>query len=87
MVLGSGGHAKMCIEILYKQDNYELRGKIVEKYIKYINEKKPWETGDKNAVANARELVDQVAELLTPFLPETSEKIIKGEPGTLFPRL
>jgi methionyl-tRNA synthetase len=54
---------------------------------KYINEKKPWETGDKNAVANARELVDQVAELLKPFLPETSEKIIKGEPGTLFPRL
>ena len=54
---------------------------------KYINEKKPWETGDKNAVANARELVDQVSELLKPFLPETSEKIIKGEPGTLFPRL
>ena len=54
---------------------------------KYINEKKTWETGDKNAVANARELVDQVAELLKPFLPETAEKIIKGEPGTLFPRL
>ncbi len=65
----------------------ETLWELISRGDKYINEKKPWETGDKNAVANARELVDQVAELLKPFLPETAEKIIKGEPGTLFPRL
>ncbi len=50
---------------------------------KYINEKKPW---DKNldeavrqqAIFNSVAILDNVAALLNPFLPETSEKITKS---------
>ena len=32
VILGSGGHAKMCIEILKNLSNYKIRGTIVENY-------------------------------------------------------
>lgn len=32
VVLGTGGHAKMCIESIKKQKKYKLRGNIVERY-------------------------------------------------------
>lgn len=48
----------------------------------YINENKPWELNDKpeefiKVLANSTELVIAVAELLSPFIPQTSEKILK----------
>jgi len=43
---------------------------------KYINDKKPWETKDKDAISNAVLVLKGVASLLKPFLPETAEKIL-----------
>lgn len=69
---------------------------------KYINENKPWSVGDKEKLGvilvNAGYLVGTVANLLEPFLPETSEKIreqilfddsvVKIKKGeSLFPRV
>ncbi len=49
---------------------------------KYVNQNKPWEKGDKNrevknkkTITNLMLILSNVAELLKPFLPETSEKI------------
>lgn len=69
----------------------------------YVNEKKPWDKSlsevDKiDSIYNAIIILDNIAALLLPFLPETSEKItnsIKSEKGiltakkiqNLFPRL
>ncbi|MEE8131447.1 MAG: methionine--tRNA ligase [Candidatus Paceibacterota bacterium] len=67
---------------------------------KYVNQNKPWEKGDKKkeaknkkTIINLIAILDGVAELLKPFLPETSEKISKNikkpekKPTPLFPRL
>lgn len=66
----------------------------------YVNERKPWESGDREAIGNLMVLLDHVATLVAPFLPETSEKIKarvgwedgvlkvkKGKGEVLFPRL
>lgn len=64
----------------------------------YVDEKKPWETNDKKVIANLIIILDNIAALLKPFLPETSEKITqaiewKGEKlnvkkiAPLFPRI
>ncbi len=52
---------------------------------KYVNINKPWEKGDKKreaknkkTIINLIAILDGVAELLKPFLPETSEKILKN---------
>ncbi|MDD5569144.1 MAG: methionine--tRNA ligase [Candidatus Pacebacteria bacterium] len=69
---------------------------------KYIDEQKPWAIADKakqeEVFGNLLYSLKNIAELLVPFLPETSEKILKGlneRNGTynivktepLFPRL
>lgn len=69
---------------------------------KYINEKKPWEIKDKKTkddiVFTLVVILDNIASLIFPFLPETSDKISKSilwrdnklyikKPGILFPRL
>lgn len=41
----------------------------------YINEEKPWEKENKKALINLIVILDNVAALLKPFLPETAEKI------------
>lgn len=58
---------------------------------KYIEREKPWE-GNKEKVINDLIIsLNEIAELVAPFLPETSEKILnqikiqKSKP--LFPRL
>ena len=62
----------------------------------YVNQTKPWENPEskKSEIADLVIILENVAELISPFLPETSEKIlkniksgkiIKGE--NLFPRL
>jgi methionyl-tRNA synthetase len=43
----------------------------------YVNLKKPWEKEDPQAIFNLVALLDNVAALLAPFLPETAEKITK----------
>ncbi len=46
---------------------------------KYVNDKKPWTAGDHRAtLVNAIVLIDNIAALLWPFLPATSEKITEG---------
>ena len=72
----------------------------ISKLDKFINDEKPWElvkTGDKRLKSILEHAVDQIQEiavLLAPFLPQTSEKILKqfevsqiksGVP--LFPRI
>jgi methionyl-tRNA synthetase len=43
----------------------------------YVQSKKPWETKDKRILYELRESIKKIAELLFPFIPETSEKITK----------
>jgi methionyl-tRNA synthetase len=52
---------------------------------KYINDEKPWGVGDKKLDIKNQKVINDlifalsiVAELSAPFLPETSEKILKG---------
>ncbi len=60
---------------------------------KYIEQKKPWEQREdsKEVIEDLLTVIGELAQLLTPFLPETSEKIAKqlaGEKGeNLFPRM
>jgi methionyl-tRNA synthetase len=44
----------------------------------YINKTKPWNTNDTRAIYNAVVILDNVASLIAPFLPETAEKITKS---------
>ena len=43
----------------------------------YVQSKKPWETGDKKVLFELKESILKIAELLWPFIPESSEKITK----------
>lgn len=60
---------------------------------KYINDKKPWETGDKEIIGTAVAVLAEIAEILRPFLPETVGKILghierrEAIKEPLFPRL
>lgn len=67
---------------------------------KYIDREKPWEKRNEKAIANLLFALDEIGDMLYPFLPETSEKIKKGveidpkssnfkykKPKALFPRL
>lgn len=44
---------------------------------RYVNEKKPWERPDEKVLMSLVTVVDNVAALIQPFLPETSEQITK----------
>ena len=57
-----------------------------------IQNKKPWETKDKEVISHLVRHLTQVTNALKPFMPETSEKILKAikenkKPENLFPRL
>ena len=60
---------------------------------KYINETRPWERKEesKKVIGDLLYAIGCVAEMLRPFLPETSEKILEqmktGKSNALFPRL
>ncbi len=62
---------------------------------RYIDQEKPWDNkNEKLKLKNEKVINDllfalkNIAGFLTPFLPETSEKILKNETGTqLFPRI
>ncbi|HSA84115.1 MAG TPA: methionine--tRNA ligase, partial [Patescibacteria group bacterium] len=67
---------------------------------KYINEEKPWELAKKDSdrlksvLAHCIDRIQEISILLQPFMPETSEKILKQfseakivSQKPLFPRL
>jgi len=60
---------------------------------KYIEEKRLWEEKEENRreIENVAETIKEIASFLEPFLPKTSEKIVKqletGNLIPLFPRL
>jgi len=60
---------------------------------KYIEEKRLWEEKEENKqeIGNLVETIKEIAKLLEPFLPKTSEKIVEqletGDLTPLFPRL
>ena len=60
---------------------------------KYIEQEKPWGTKDQKVINNLLIVLATIANLLQPFLPETSEKILKQLEGKikkakpLFPRI
>jgi methionyl-tRNA synthetase len=43
----------------------------------YIQEKKPWETKDKKVLHQLVESIREIARLLSPFIPDSAEKIAK----------
>jgi methionyl-tRNA synthetase len=70
-------------EIEKKFENYEF-DKVLNEIFgfidvcnEYVQNKKPWETGDKKVLFELKESILKVAELLLPFIPESAEKIIK----------
>ena len=64
-------------------DNFELDKALNEIFAfidtcnEYIQIKKPWETKDKKVLYELAEAIKQIATLLSPFIPETAEKISK----------
>jgi methionyl-tRNA synthetase len=58
---------------------------------KYIEKERPWATHDKDIISNLLSAVAEIAGLLQPFLPETSDNILKqlqnNESKVLFPRI
>jgi methionyl-tRNA synthetase len=64
-------------------ENYELDKVLNEIFAfidlcnEYVQNKKPWETKDKKVLYELKESILKIAELLSPFIPETSEKITK----------
>lgn len=78
-------------------------GELVSFADKYINDARPWTVKDdpdalKKIIANGSMIIDAIREFITPFLPETADKIRKQvavnggmvtikKGGNLFPRL
>lgn len=62
-------------------DNYELDKVLNEIFAfidicnEYVQSKKPWETHDKKVLFELAESIKEVALLLSPFIPESAEKI------------
>jgi len=64
-------------------DNYEFDKALNEIFAfidicnKYVQNKKPWATKDKKVLYELKESILKIAELLSPFIPESAEKITK----------
>lgn len=58
---------------------------------RYVNEEKPWEGGKEKVISDLLKAIFEIAGLLKPFLPETSEDIFKqlknNKSEPLFPRI
>ena len=60
---------------------------------KYIEKEKPWQKSEKqkSTISNLQTTIIEIAKLLQPFLPETSEKILRQiknkKPEILFPKI
>ena len=77
------GHIKTKVtDILHSYEHIELRDalrKILELSTignKYLNDKEPWKTGDKNSLYNCSHLCKILALLIQPYLPVTSKTIL-----------
>jgi methionyl-tRNA synthetase len=44
---------------------------------KFIQEKKPWEKKEKKVISDLLLTLGEISKMLYPFLPETSERILK----------
>lgn len=64
-------------------NNYELDKALneifafIDKCNEYVQENKPWETRDKKVIYELSNSIKDIAILLSPFVPETAEKISK----------
>ena len=64
-------------------ENYELDKVLNEIFAfidicnEYVQNKKPWETGDKKVLFELKECILEIGKWLVPFIPESAEKIIK----------
>ena len=60
---------------------------------KYVNDNKPWEGGEGSSqvISDLLLALREIAEILKPFLPQTSDKILEqlqaGKSQSLFPRI
>ena len=60
---------------------------------KYIEKERPWEKSEKqqSTISDLQFAIVEIAKLLEPFLPETSEKILRQietkKSGILFPKI
>ena len=54
---------------------------------KYMNDKEPWKTKDKQTIANLLYLANRITEITEPFLPGASEIAKSGGSQALFPRI
>jgi len=78
-------------------DNFEFNNALISIWSlisfcdKEIEKEKPWQAGKEEVISNLLFAITEITELLKPFLPETSEKIleqIKNKKGeSLFPRI
>ena len=70
-------------EIEKLMDNYKFDKSLNEIFAfidicnEYVQNKKPWETKDKKVLFELKESILKIAKLLSPFIPESSEKINK----------
>ncbi len=70
-------------EIEKKIEGYELDKALNEIFAfidtcnEYVQNKKPWEAGDKKVLFELKESILKIADLLLPFIPESAEKIKK----------
>jgi methionyl-tRNA synthetase len=70
-------------EIEKRVDDYEFDKALNEIFgfidvcNEYVQDKKPWETGDKKVLYELKESILEIAKLLWVFIPESSEKIMK----------
>ena len=70
-------------EIKEKMENYEIDKALnlifefIDSCNEYVQEKKPWETKDKKVLYELADSIKAISILLSPFMPETSEKIAK----------
>ena len=66
-----------------------IRDRIVEAN-QFINQTKPWESGDKEIIRKLQQKLEKIAYDITPFMPATSQKIIEqlksGKAKPLFPK-
>jgi methionyl-tRNA synthetase len=44
---------------------------------KFIQEKRPWERGNEKSISDLLFALKEISKMLYPFLPETSQKILK----------
>lgn len=49
----------------------------VDKCNEYVQNKRPWESGDRKILYELKESILEIAKLLSPFIPESAEKIIR----------